>query len=60
MANTVSVSLKLHTEQHHDLSDILEAFEGIMEGYLADMLREDVEETDHVSDVTVSTEFWPI
>lgn len=59
MANTVSVSLKLHTEQYHDLSDILDVFEGIMEGYLADQLR-DVEETDHVSDVTVSAETWPI
>jgi hypothetical protein len=52
MPHTVSVSLKLNTEQYQDLSPILDAFEDIMEGYLADLLP-DLEETDYVSDVTV-------
>ena len=56
MANNlrrIDVAFELNTERSQDLSPILDAIEGIVEDYLANVLP-DVEETDYVSGVSVS------
>lgn len=58
MANNlrrIGVAFELNTQRDQDLSPILDAIEGIVEDYLANVLP-DVEETDYVSDVSVSYE----
>lgn len=58
MANNlrrIGVAFQLNTKRSQDLSPILDAIEGIVEDYLANVLP-DLEETDYVSDVTVSYE----
>lgn len=53
--NIISVSLKLYTKRAQDLSQVLDAIHDLMESNLEDVLP-DLDETDHVWDVTVSDE----
>ena len=56
MANNlrrIDVAFELNTERSQDLSPILDAIEGIVEDYLANVLP-DVDLTDYVSGVSVS------